>query len=122
MKNGMLYSTIRQCKFTFDGLEAETAYNFKVRSVNKDGYSDWASFSATTKSNPLEFAIKGIKAQNSAEDQPGQGIDKMFDFDEKSPWHTKWGKGEGVPADIEKFGVHPTETYRDIREILSHML
>ena len=30
--------------------------------------------------------------------------------------------GEGVPADIEKFGVHPTETYRDIREILSHML
>ena len=30
--------------------------------------------------------------------------------------------GEGVPADIEKFGVHPTETYRDISEILSHML
>ena len=30
--------------------------------------------------------------------------------------------GEGVPADIEKFGVHPTETYQDIREILSHIL
>ena len=30
--------------------------------------------------------------------------------------------GEGVPEDIEKFGVHPSETYRDIREILSHML
>ena len=48
----------------------------------------------------MEFAIKGIKAQNSAEDQPGQGVDKLFDFDEKSPWHTKWGKGEGVPADV----------------------
>lgn len=98
--NGMLYSTIRDNSFTIDGLDPETAYAFKVRAVNKDGYSDWSNVSATTKSNPLEFAIKGIKAQNSAEDQPGQGIDKMFDFDEKSPWHTKWGKGEGVPADI----------------------
>lgn len=98
--NGMLYSTIRDTEFTIDGLQPETDYAFKVRAVNKDGYSDWASASATTKSNPLEFAIKGIKAQNSAEDQPGQGVDKLFDFDEKSPWHTKWGKGEGVPADI----------------------
>ena len=97
---GMLYSTIRDTEFTIDGLEAETDYAFKVRAVNKDGYSDWSKVSATTKSNPLEFAIKNIKAQNSAEDQPGQGINKMFDFDEKSPWHTKWGKGEGVPADI----------------------
>ena len=101
--NGMLYSTIRDNAFTIDGLAPETAYAFKVRAVNKDGYSDWSNASATTKSNPLEFAIKGIKAQNSAEDQPGQGIDKMFDFDEKSPWHTKWGKGEGVPADIIKY-------------------
>ena len=98
--NGMLYSTIRDTEFTIDGLQPETDYAFKVRAVNKDGYSDWASASATTKSNPLEFAIKGIKAQNSAEDQPGQGVDKLFDFDEKSPWHTKWGKGEGVPADV----------------------
>ena len=101
--NGMLYSTIRDNAFTIDGLAPETAYAFKVRAVNKDGYSDWSNASATTKSNPLEFAIKGIKAQNSAEDQPGQGIDKMFDFDEKSPWHTKWGKGEGVPAYIIKY-------------------
>ena len=98
--NGMLYSTIRQGEFTIDGLQPETDYAFKVRAVNKDGYSDWTPVSAKTKSNPLEFAIHGIKAQNSAEDQPGQGVDKLFDFDEKSPWHTKWGKGEGVPADV----------------------
>ena len=98
--DGMLYSTIRDTQFTFDGLQPETAYSFKVRAVNKDGYSAWTSVSATTKSNPLEFAIKGIKAQNSAEDQAGQGVNKLFDFDEKSSWHTKWGKGEGVPADV----------------------
>lgn len=29
--------------------------------------------------------------------------------------------GEGVPEDVEKYGVRPSETYRDIREILEHM-
>lgn len=29
--------------------------------------------------------------------------------------------GEGVPEDIEKYGVRPSETYRDIREILEKM-
>nr|WP_325242918.1 HAD-IIA family hydrolase [uncultured Oscillibacter sp.] len=29
--------------------------------------------------------------------------------------------GEGVPEDIEKYGVQPSETYRDIREILEKM-
>lgn len=29
--------------------------------------------------------------------------------------------GEGVPEDIEKYGVRPSETYRDIREILERM-
>ena len=29
--------------------------------------------------------------------------------------------GEGGPADVEKYGVRPSETYRDIREILEKM-
>ena len=68
--------------------------------MNKDGYSDWATFSTTTKSNPLEFAIRDIKAQVTCEDQPGQTVAKLFDFDTKSGWHTKWGKGEAVPFDM----------------------
>lgn len=98
--DGMLYSTIKDTEFTFDGLQPETDYSFKIRAVNKDGYSSWNVVTATTKSNPLEFAVKGIKAQGTCADQPGQGVDKLFDFDEKSNWHTKWGKGEAVPCDI----------------------
>lgn len=98
--NGMLYSTIRNSNFTIDGLTPETSYAFKVRSVNKDGYSDWATASATTKSNPLEFAIKDIKATTTCENQPGNGVQKLFDFDEKSMWHSKWGKGEAIPSDM----------------------
>lgn len=42
--NDMLYTTIKNTELLFDGLNAETDYTFKIRSVNKDGYSDWASF------------------------------------------------------------------------------
>ena len=98
--NGMLYSTIKDLTLNFEGLEAETEYTFKVRAVNADGVSEWAEAKATTLSNPLEFAIQGIKASVTCEDQPGQTISKLFDFDIKSGWHTKWGKGEAVPFDM----------------------
>ncbi len=97
--DGMLYSTIREGKFTFDGLQPETSYTFKVRAVNKDGYSEWTEVSGTTKSNPLEFALKGIKATVTCEDQGGTPVGKMFDFDEKSNWHTKWS-AKAVPFEM----------------------
>ncbi len=98
--DGMLYSTIRDTEFTFEGMQPETKYDFKVRAVNKDGHSEWTTASATTKANPLELAIKGIKAQTTCENQGGSGVNKLFDFDEKTIWHTKWGKGEAVPSDM----------------------
>ena len=97
---GMLYSTIRDNAFTFDGLQPETSYHFKVRAVNADGYSDWATVNATTKANPLEFALKNIKAQTTCENQPGNDVNFLFDFDLKTMWHSKWGTGSAIPADM----------------------
>lgn len=99
--NGMLYSTITDTQLLFEDLQAETPYSFKVRAVNKDGKSEWTSLQATTKSNPLEFAIKGIKATTTCENQGGQGVDKLFNFDETDAWHSKWGKGEAIPFDMD---------------------
>ncbi|UCS95507.1 DUF5110 domain-containing protein [Echinicola marina] len=96
---GMRYSTIRDTEYFFEGLEAETDYTFKLRAVNKEGFSDWGEFSATTKSNPLEFAIQGIKGETSADNQGGYQIDKLFDFDEGNTWHTKWGENS-IPFDM----------------------
>ena len=98
--NGMLYSTIKDLSLPFEGLTPETEYTFKVRAVNKDGHSDWSSVTAKTKADPYEFAVKGIQAVVSCEDQPGMKVDKLFDFDPKTNWHTKWGKGEAIPFDM----------------------
>lgn len=87
--NGMLYTTIKDTELLFEGLNAETAYTFKIRSANKDGYSDWFEFSAITKKNPLEFAIKGIVGETTVENQ-GHSLNKLFDFEEGELWHTKY--------------------------------
>lgn len=88
--NDMLYSTIKDTTLLFEDLQPETTYTFKVRAVNKSGNSDWTDFTAMTKSNPLEFAIKDITATLTVADQGGAEVSKLFDFDESSTWHTKW--------------------------------
>lgn len=96
--NGMFYSTIKDTELLFEDLKAETAYSFKVRAVNKDGVSDWAVCSATTKQNPLEFAIKGIVGETSVPNQGGS-IRRLFDFEEGELWHTLYN-AKAVPFDL----------------------
>jgi alpha-glucosidase (family GH31 glycosyl hydrolase) len=97
--NGQRYSTITDTALLFDDLAPETNYSFKLRSVNKNGISGWTTFSAKTKINPLEFAIKGITATTTAPDQEDNEISRLFDFDESSMWHTKWGV-KAVPFEM----------------------
>jgi hypothetical protein len=107
--DGQTYSTITGTQLAFEGLQPLTDYTFKVRAVNKDGQSDWTELQGRTKSNPLEFAIKGITGIASCQNQSGQGIGKFFDFDETDVWHSKWGdKGTAVPftVDVDLHGIN----------------
>lgn len=97
--DGMLYSTIKNNCLLFGDLRPETDYSMKVRAVNKDGVSEWTVLTAKTKSDPLEFAIRGIKGETTCENQGGQGIKKLFNFDESDTWHTKWS-ASAVPFDM----------------------
>ena len=99
MFNGHLYTTIKECKLLFEDLIPETEYEFQVRAVNKSGVSDWTNIKSTTKSNPLEFAITGITAKSTCENQGGQGTNRLFDFEEGNVWHTKYGEN-AVPFDL----------------------
>lgn len=97
--NGMLYTTIKDTELLFEDLSAETPYSFKIRAVNKAGHSDWTEFKATTKANPLEFALPEIIAETTAENEDGQEVDNLFDYDENSMWHTRWG-ANAIPYDL----------------------
>lgn len=98
--NNMLYTTIKDTELLFDGLTPETNYSFQIRAINKDGYSEWTKFDATTKSNPLEFAIPGIVGETSIANQGGSGINKLFDFEENELWHTKWDTPDATPFEL----------------------
>lgn len=97
--DSMLYSTIKDHSFLFEDLQPDSNYQFKIRAVNKMGYSEWKELTAKTQKNPLEFAIHNITAMNSVPDQEGNEIQKLFDFDENDMWHTEWGK-KGIPLTI----------------------
>jgi alpha-glucosidase (family GH31 glycosyl hydrolase) len=98
--NGMLYSTIKDTQLLFEDLNPKTVYSFKIRAVNKDHISGWNAFQGETKANPLDLAIHGIVAETTAKSQDDESeIDKLFDFDKTTMWHTKWGVNS-VPFDI----------------------
>lgn len=50
--NGMLHTGIIKGHLTFDGLEPETDYSFRIRAVNREGVSDWTEYTCTTEGNP----------------------------------------------------------------------
>lgn len=98
--NNMLYTTIKDTELLFDGLAPETDYQFKVRAVNAEGTSLWTECKATTKSNPLEFAIRGIKAETTASSQEGFEPERLFDFAERGDmWHTEY-RVNAIPFDM----------------------
>lgn len=98
--NDMIYSTIRSTKFTLEDLLPETSYTLKVRAVNKEGASEWTSITGKTGKNPLENALHGLTAKTSVPNWDGQGVDQMFDFNEKNIWHTDYEKKNATPFDM----------------------
>lgn len=99
MFDNRLYTTIKECHLLFEDLTPETNYEFRIRAVNKSGVSEWTQITSTTKSNPLEFAITGISAHTTCQNQGGQGANRLFDFEEGNIWHTKYGEN-ALPFDL----------------------
>lgn len=107
--NSMIYSTIRNNSLLFEDLQPGTDYTFELRSVNADGQSEWTTINAKTDKNPLEFAVHGITATNTAKDMPGFGIHRLFDFQESGDiWHTHYSE-KAVPFTVT-MDLHATIT------------
>lgn len=97
--DGQLYSTIRQTRYTIDGLQPKSDYEMRVRAVNAQGTSGWTDIYATTTEDPLKYAIRGMRGTTTCANQPGQKVAHLFDFDEGSVWHTAWNL-KAVPFDL----------------------
>lgn len=107
--NSMIYSTIRNNSLLFEDLQPGTDYTFELRAVNADGHSEWTTINAKTDKNPLEFAVHGITATNTAKDMPGFGIHRLFDFQESGDiWHTHYSE-KAVPFTVT-MDLHATIT------------
>ena len=107
--NSMIYSTIRNNSLLFEDLQPGTNYTFELRAVNADGQSEWTTINAKTDKNPLEFAVHGITATNTAKDMPGFGIHRLFDFQESGDiWHTHYSE-KAVPFTVT-MDLHATIT------------
>ncbi|MDR2472283.1 MAG: DUF5110 domain-containing protein, partial [Tannerella sp.] len=96
--NGMIYTTIRDTALLFEDLTPETDYTFKLRSVGKNGVSEWTQIAARTKNNPLEFAVQGITGETTCENQ-GRTLSLLFDFEEGEIWHTRYNLN-AIPFDL----------------------
>lgn len=97
--NGMRYTQISNNELLFENLSPETEYTFQIRALNKSGHSEWKTFTAKTKADPLQFAIRGVTAESSARMQGGKGLSHLFDFDENSMMHTRYSEN-AVPFEI----------------------
>ena len=107
--NSMIYSTIRNNSLLFEDLQPGTDYTFELRAVNADGKSEWTTINAKTDKNPLEFAVHGITATNTAKDMPGFDIHRLFDFQESGDiWHTHYSE-KAVPFTVT-MDLHATIT------------
>jgi alpha-glucosidase (family GH31 glycosyl hydrolase) len=109
MYDDMIYTTIRDTKLLFTDLKPDTKYDFKVRAVNKDGYSDWTSLSATTNANPLQWAIRGASGTVSVETDEDHDIARLFDWNDK---------GDIFRAEMDKSGK-PLEIIADLHCLTS---
>ena len=100
MFGDMLYSTIRSTELEFIDLTPETDYKFLLRAVNADMVSPWAETTVRTKTNPLEFALHGLRGELDRPDQGGAGVNRLFDFAESGDiWHTKYNE-TAVPFNL----------------------
>ena len=96
------YFHILDNEFLFEDLQPDTEYKFRLCARCKDdrwGNHKYAIITARTSEDPFEQAIKDVTATCTAPSQPGQGLDKLFDFDPESQWHTEYNT-KSVPFDL----------------------
>ena len=87
--DGIVFKGITENQYVSLGLEYDTVYNYRVRSVNADGYSEWSEkLSPRTELDPFRNVPKDMvtiwNEGNWSSDEPANAVDG----DENSQFHS----------------------------------
>ncbi|RXE62400.1 DUF5110 domain-containing protein [Muribaculaceae bacterium Isolate-004 (NCI)] len=114
MFDSLLYANIRQLSLPFADLKADTPYSMKLRAVNADGPGPWTELNAITRTDPLEFALHGLRGEADKELQPGFEMSRLFDFAESGDMMHSRYRADALPMNIviDLMGVNTLDRLR----------
>ncbi|MEG1287631.1 MAG: glycoside hydrolase family 31 protein [Clostridium sp.] len=87
--DGMIFKNIKDTKYKKKGLEFDTVYNYRVRSLNKDGYSEWSEVVSTkTKLDPYTNVPKDMSIIWNEGHYGTDSPEKAVDNNDNSMFHS----------------------------------
>lgn len=108
--DGRTLTGITTTSFTIPDLRYSSDHTFKVRAVNAEGHSAYSDeITIRTNDDPYRNIPKNISARANINAQSGQGIEKLFDHDLATMWHTSWSDPRFNELTIDLNGVYDVE-------------
>lgn len=88
--DGTIFKNIKNTEYLDTGLNYDTEYSYRVRSVNKDGHSNWSELiKVKTDLDPYRNVPKDMKTEwkwgQYSSDEPSKAVDG----DDSSQFHSK---------------------------------
>ncbi|MCW6652147.1 discoidin domain-containing protein [Aerococcaceae bacterium NML210727] len=115
--DGIRHTNITAPEFVNRDLKFNSAHKYQVRAVVGDKYTEWSDVvQATTKENPLIWAVDNIKVSSKTPAQGGTPLHNLVDKQFNSEYHSKWDKVAipedlvfdlGLSYDLDKIEYHP---------------
>ncbi len=91
--DGIIFKNITEPNFVHGGLLFSTPHTYRARAVNNDGYSNWSdAVQISTLDDPYRNVPEGYTITANVDAQAGSGIEKLYDRDLGTQWHTNWNK------------------------------
>lgn len=88
--DGMIFNNIKTNEYIDSGLNYDTEYSYRVRSVNKDGHSEWSELmTVRTDLDPYRNVPKDMKVEWKWGQYSSEKPENAVDGDDSSQFHSK---------------------------------
>ncbi|WP_051070804.1 discoidin domain-containing protein, partial [Streptococcus entericus] len=92
---------VADTSFNVYNLSPETSYKFRVRATNPIGDSEYtATLTEATVAKDVSKKLAVTNKVASVPEQPSEPLERFFDGDENTIYHSQWGKSDAVPSTL----------------------